>query len=198
MFRLFETVRVENGVPLHPEWHEARISRARKELWGIDAPVDLHRLIRVPAGHSEGTVRCNVFYEADSWEVTFRPYHPKVIRSLKMVDAGTIDYHLKYADRRGLEALLALRGEAGEIILVRNGLLTDTSVSNLIFTDGHGWFTPATPLLKGTCRERLLAEGAIAGRDIRPDDLGNYLGCKLINAMRYPDEGPLIPVSAIS
>lgn len=71
-------------------------------------------------------------------------------------------------------------------------------MSNLIFFDGRDWVTPANPLLKGTCRNRLLAEGSITGREIAPGDLVNYLGCKLINAMREPEEEELIPVSEIS
>jgi len=198
MCRLFETVRVENGIPLHPEWHEARILRSREEVWGNREPVDLHRMIRVPGEFATGTVRCNVFYERDDWEVIFRVYRKKVIRTLKMVDAGALDYHLKYAFRGALETLMELRREDDEIILVRDGLITDTSMSNLIFHDGESWHTPASPLLRGTCRARLLAEGRIAERDIRPADLGNYAGCKLINAMRCPEEEPLIPIPAIS
>jgi len=87
--------------------------------------------------------------------------------------------------------------ECDDIIIIKNGLLTDASIANLILFDGKNWITPETPLLPGTCRERLLNAGLITKRKIHPDDLKYYQGVKLINAMRYPEESEIIPVSQI-
>jgi 4-amino-4-deoxychorismate lyase len=43
-----------------------------------------------------------------------------------------------------------------DIIIVRNGFVTDASYANLIFRKGDEWFTPATFLLAGTMRAFLL------------------------------------------
>jgi 4-amino-4-deoxychorismate lyase len=82
--------------------------------------------------------------------------------------------------------------------MVQNGLITDTSISNLIFFDGKEWFTPANPILQGTCRDRLMAEGRLIAKEIRIDDLDLFIGCKLINAMRDPEEEWLIAMSEIT
>lgn len=198
MCLLFETIRIESGVPRHLWWHEQRMNHARKEIWKSCDAVSLGREISVPPEHSTGVVKCNIKYGADIQHVNFSVYEKRIIRSLKMVGSGEIDYHLKYSDRSLLENLFMLRGLSDEIIVILNGLVTDTSMSNLIFFDGEKWFTPAIPLLKGTCRNRLLAEGKIIEKDIRVENIRSYTGCKLINAMRDPDEELLIPVSEIS
>jgi 4-amino-4-deoxychorismate lyase len=197
MFQLYETIRIANGVPQFLEWHEKRMMQARKELWHIKDPVNLKEVVYADKDFSSGIVRCNVIYGPDIRAISFRKYEKKPIRSLRLVTDDTIDYHLKYRDRSMLDSLLEKRGDADDIIIVKGGLITDTSMSNLIFRDGKEWFTPAEPLLKGTTRERLLSEGKIAERKIGPNDLGQYEGCKLINAMRLPEEEELIPADRI-
>ena len=43
----------------------------------------------------------------------------------------TIDYTYKSAHREELNALYAQKGMADDILIVRNGYLTDTSISNI-------------------------------------------------------------------
>lgn len=198
MCQLLETIRVINGVTQHLEWHEARMNKSRKEIWNSDVPLILGQLITVPLGLLTGLVKCNIFYGPEVQHISFKKYEKRIIGSLKLVSCQDIDYHLKYADRSELEALFTFRGSSDEIIVVKNGMITDTTLSNLIFYDGKNWFTPSKPLLKGTCRNRLLAMGLLIEQDIRPGDLKKFTGCKLINAMRDPDEELLIPVSEIS
>jgi 4-amino-4-deoxychorismate lyase len=198
MSLLFETIKVVNGRPQHLGFHEERMNRSRKEVWPSELPLLLGQEISVPVEFSSGVVRCNLYYGPEIHRIGFAKYEKRIIRSLKMVSCPDGDYHLKYADRSFLESIFSLRGRSDEVVIVKNGLITDTSMSNLIFTDGKNWVTPARPLLNGTCRARLLAEGRISEQDIKPGDLHNFLGCKIINAMRDPGGEPLIPVSEIS
>jgi 4-amino-4-deoxychorismate lyase len=197
MSLLFETVRIENGAPRNPEWHEKRMERARKEVWNLDAPVCLEKMLRIPGEFLSGTARCRILYGPDVQRITYSEYERKRIRSLKLVTCDTIDYHLKFYDRRRLDQLQELRGTCDEILIVKNGYITDTSLSNIIFKKGEKWVTPANPLLRGTCRERLIAEGSLLECDIRPEDLAGFDGFKIINALRDPVEELTIPVSQI-
>ena len=197
MCRLFETIRIENGQPRYLPRHEERIKRARQELWGIAEGFGLVNILKVPAEFTTGTVRCNVIYEKELIDITFRFHHKRPVGSLKLVYSNTLDYPMKYFNRAELEALFAMRGDCDDIIIVKNGLITDTSISNLIFYNGVKWYTPAYPLLKGTCRDRLIFEGKIIPVDIRPEDLQKYQGCKLINAMREMEEEEMIPIGRI-
>jgi len=114
-----------------------------------------------------------------------------------LISCDTLDYQYKYFNRSHFEKLIEQKEECDDIIIIKNGFLTDSSMANLIFFDGKNWFTPKIPLLQGTCRERLLDEGFIFKRKIQSEDLKYFHGVKLINAMRYPEESEIIPVSQI-
>ena len=79
--------------------------------------------------------------------------------------------------------LFALRGEADEVVIIRNGLLTDTSYSNIALFDGRHWVTPRQPLLRGTMRQSLLDAGVLTEQDIKAEDWSSYRRVSLINAM---------------
>jgi 4-amino-4-deoxychorismate lyase len=197
MCLLYETIRISQGVPQHLSWHEKRMNSAVRELWADTAPISLAEQIHVGQEFSIGVTKCKIEYGPAIQQIRFSQYEMRIIRSLKLVDCPDIDYHLKYADRSLLETLFSMREGCDDIIIVKNGLITDTSISNLAFFDGSAWYTPANPLLKGTCRNRLIAENQLTEMDIRQDDLGKFMGCKLINAMRDLQEEELVPVSNI-
>ena len=90
---------------------------------------------------------------------------------------------MKYADRCLINTLFAQRGSCDEIIIIKNGKVTDCSIGNLIFRQGEKWYTPDTPLLLGTQREKLLQEGKIQERTIFQEDIVNFDEIKIINAM---------------
>lgn len=94
-----------------------------------------------------------------------------------------IDYRYKQADRRVLDEAFALRDTADDVLIVRHGLLTDTSIANIALWDGCEWHTPAQPLLAGTQRRYLLDTGQIKETDIPVASLGNYRHIRLFNAL---------------
>ena len=111
------------------------------------------------------------------------PYTVRHVHSLALMQADTIDYTYKSAGREPLNCLFALRGACDDILIVKQGLLTDTSIANIALSDGTHWYTPAHPLLKGTKRAALLEEGILQEKDIRPEDLPSFSTVRLFNAM---------------
>lgn len=89
----------------------------------------------------------------------------------------------KSTDRSRLNALVAQKGNCDDIIIVKHGLLTDTSFTNLAIFDGKHWVTPRHPLLPGTKRAALLDKGMIQKADITLEDLRNANKVSLFNAM---------------
>ena len=75
------------------------------------------------------------------------------------------------------------RGEADEIIIIKNGLVTDTSIANIAILHDERWLTPKLPLLEGTTRKRLLNEGKVFESNITPTMLRNADKIALMNAM---------------
>ena len=82
-----------------------------------------------------------------------------------------------------LDEAFALRDTADDVLIVRHGLLTDTSIANIALWDGSEWYTPAQPLLAGTQRRYLLDTGQIKETDIPVASLGNYRHIRLFNAL---------------
>lgn len=78
--------------------------------------------------------------------IEYAPYKMKEIHSLKVVEDNNIDYTYKSTDRSALNALVAQKDDCDEIIIVKNGLITDTSFTNLALlmaTDGSPQASPA-------------------------------------------------------
>ena len=80
---------------------------------------------------------------------------------------------------------------------IKNGLVTDTSFSNVLLYNGIDYFTPKTPLLVGTKRSLLLSQGLIKEKDIDVAQLSDYQHIILINAMMGIADGLVIPISQV-
>lgn len=89
----------------------------------------------------------------------------------------------KYLDRENLDNLFEKKEDCDEIIIVKNEIVTDTSIANIaVFYEGQ-WLTSKECLLKGTTRTRLLEERKIIEKDISLDMLKNASQIALMNAM---------------
>lgn len=181
MCRYIETIRIEKGRLRNIAYHDRRMNEVRREVWGVDRSVSLETYI--DASPYEERTRCRVTYGRDVESVEFFPYQIRPVHSLQLVRGGQIEYRRKRADRSELNALFACRGEADDVLIVRGGLLTDTSIANIALGDGTGWYTPASPLLEGTQRACLLDAGMIRPLDIHADDLSRFQKIRLFNAM---------------
>ncbi len=180
---LLETICVLDGIPRRLAYHQARMDDAHRRLWGLSNVVDIHSLLQAPPEYRHGLVKCRIAYGPFIEKIEWERYSPATLRSLQLVDGSDLEYAFKYADRSGIARLMSLRGEADDILIVQNGLITDTSYCNVVCFDGHRYLTPAKPLLPGTCRARLLEQGIVEPSDIRPDELPRFKRIFLINAM---------------
>lgn len=195
--QFIETIRVEDGVFVRPELHLQRMQQTVGEVFGGTLPVELREEL-IPDDRRTGIVKCRILYGRSLTEMTFVPYVPRQIRSLQLVVGDdTIDYHLKYADRSALTHLLERRNGCDEILIVRNGAITDTSYSNVAFFDGQKYVTPDTYLLNGTRRQYLLGEGLLMQRRITPSELCRFERVVLINAMLGLEDDLSVPIGQI-
>ena len=100
-----------------------------------------------------------------------------------MVFDDTINYNLKFENREKINQLFAKREQCDEILIVKNGLVTDTSFCNILFFNGKKWLTPEKPLLKGIQRQFLINNEIVETANISPSDLHNFTKARLVNAM---------------
>lgn len=192
-----DTLKVINGKFIHPELHLLRIRHTQQEAFGNPTSFSLSDDL-IPEEKRHGIVKCRITYSQIIHQIDFDFYHPRTICSLKVVDGTDLDYHLKYADRRGLIKLLQTKGTNDEILICRNNRITDTSYSNVVLFDGKNYFTPTTYLLNGTKRQYLLQQGKIKEKDISIRELSRYQRLYLINAMLDIEDNIGLEISQIS
>lgn len=181
MCRFIETVCVEDGAARNLPYHNARLNATRRHFFGDVPEIDLSSFIG--AEGRTGRVRCRVTYGERIAGVEYFPYRVRPVNRLMLVECGGMDYRYKYADRSVFEPLLAQRGVADDVLIVRDGLLTDTSFTNVALWNGTDWLTPARPLLEGTKRRYLLDRGILTAADIPVSEVANFRCICLFNAM---------------
>lgn len=179
----FETICVENRELKNLPYHEARLNKTRRELWGYHDNWDLAELLQIPDMLSEGMHKCRLAYSKDVDNIKWEPYSRRTIRKIRRIYHDEIDYQYKYDNRDTLNELFAQRGDADEILIIKKGLVTDSSFCNVAFSDGNRWLTPAGPLLPGTQRALLLDLGIIETAEIRESDINTFGQIRLFNAM---------------
>lgn len=193
--RFIESIRVCDGKFCSLEWH---LRRMRQTIAYWQYPLDLSILSwQVPEELGSEIFKCRIVYDSKIREITYSPYQPRIIRSLKLVDGDALDYAFKYEDRSAIMRLLQLKESCDDILITKGGYITDTSYSNVVLENSEGLFVPHTFLLNGTRRQRLLSEGIVRERAIRPSDLGQYHRLYLINALIGLEEDVSLPLSAV-
>jgi len=198
MSLLFETIRLQDGVLHNLEYHNSRLNHSRKELFDIEESIDLEKLIQIPSTCKQGLYKCKVIYgnkEVQKFE--FQPYKPRTIKSLRLIEDNNISYSYKYTNRGSINRLLTKRERYDDILIIKEGYITDTSFSNILFFDGDQWLTPATPLLRGTMRSYLIENKFIAETAIKVSDLKLFQKARLINAMNPFDSKRDIKIEKI-
>jgi len=176
---LLETIKIEEGKIYNLIYHQKRCDNSRKVLFNSTDRLHLSSIINPP---KMGLWRCRILYAKTFYSIEYIPYKAKKIHTLKIVPS-TIDYSHKYANREALNQLSLLHDDVDEIIIEKDGYLSDTTIANIAFYDGTKWFTPDKPLLAGTTRKKLLDEGFLKIKDIKKEDLFTYSHVALMNAM---------------
>lgn len=188
MYPLFETLCIDNGHIRNVEWHCRRFETSYSSLYRHCPTYSIFDNTHISSEYNTGIFRLRISYNESSTKTEIEPYITKDITRLKVwAVASSFDYSLKYTDRSVLNNLFSQRGDCDDVLIIKNGMVTDTSVCNIVFFDGQKWITPSTPLLCGTARARLLADGTIEERPIAVCDIHKFEAFRLINALRQFD-----------
>ncbi len=196
MFQFFETIKLVNGELQFPEFHQKRMDATYNHFYGIDAPYILSE-IKIPYQYKSGNVKVRFEYDYSGSKSEFSLYSKKPISSLKLIHCDSLDYSFKKTDRASLEKLLLLKEDCDDILIIKNGKVTDTSFSNVILFDGNKWITPDEPLLNGTARQRLILENRIEAKPVLYSELFKFEKLVLLNAMRGDNFDDFIPITSI-
>ncbi|RLA73738.1 MAG: branched-chain amino acid aminotransferase [Epsilonproteobacteria bacterium] len=175
MEEFFETIKCEDEEVLNIHYHNQRVART------IGMNINLLEYIYPP---NNKLLKCKVIYNKEEvLNVEFTPYKEKNIKSFKIIVDNTIEYKYKSANRKEIDKLYKEKEDCDEIIIIKNGLVTDTSIANILIYENGIWFTPKKPLLQGTTIDRLLLENHIKQSDITLKQLQQSNKIALTNAM---------------
>lgn len=197
MCQLIETLQIKNGEIQLLSYHQKRMDTSIFALLKIKNTIKLDNVISIQNDARRGIWKCRIVYNTSIEEITYTPYQFRKINSLKLIENNDITYNLKFEDRNILQNLLKTKGNADEILIVKNGFITDTSFSNIAFFDGKTWDTPHTFLLKGTKRTYLLETNQIKEKSIHKDSLSNYKKARLLNCFYDLENGNDIMIENI-
>lgn len=182
MSRFIETIRLEHGQFPALDRHLNRIQETIRQQHGV-MPTGIEAAIHQRPFPSDGRYRVRIEYDLNGeWEMQCFPYMRKKIEKMRIVHFTPPDYRFKYANRDWLNSLIN-HSDADEVLIIRENMVTDTTIANIAFTDGRTWWTPDTPLLAGTERCRLLDAGIIQEQRISLADITSFSGFRLFNAM---------------
>ena len=174
-----ETIKALDGKVYNLSYHQERLESVLDSLEASEY-YDLSSLLSPP---KKGLYRCRVVYDSKEINISYIKYAKREVKSFKLIYDDSIVYDKKYAKRDLIDMHFTQKDANDEIIIVKNGLITDTSIANIALYDGKKWFTPKSPLLKGTTRKRYLDEEKIFEADIDVNALKSYKKLALMNAM---------------
>ena len=197
MCRLLETIKIKDGVMQNVFLHNQRMNNSRLMLFGKDNFINLEEEIDLEDDDFDGIFKCRVLYSNVIEIVEILPYQIKKINSLKMVFDDSISYAHKFEDRKDISNLYLEKENCDDVLIIKDGFVTDTSYCNIVFDTGTKLITPSTPLLKGVKRQQLLNEKIIEEQEIKHTDIKLFNKAFLINSMFDLDDKMEIAVKNI-
>lgn len=193
MKNYLETISIVNKKPLNLGYHQERIQEVFDEKFPQKKAWEIAELI--PDILEEKWIKLRFIYNDISFKIELSPYHKKTIQKLIFVDIEQYEYSYKYEDRRFLYELLKLHPEYDEVIMVKNGLVTDATIGNIALEKNGKWYTPQYPLLNGTKRRKLLKEKILIPKNIKKEEIQEYDKIAIINAFLDLEESNILSVS---
>jgi 4-amino-4-deoxychorismate lyase len=171
----FETIRCEDFEIFNLEYHNKRVANT------IGLNINLQEYI-YPI--SEELLRCKIIYnDFEIINVEYFPYKKREINSFKLIFDDEISYSKKYLNREKLDELFSKKQNCDEVIIIKNGVVTDTTIANIAILYEDIWLTSKNCLLKGTTRARLLEKRVLIEKDISLEMLKKASKIALMNAM---------------
>lgn len=175
MIKYFETIKCYEKKVFNLEYHKQRIFNT------IGKNLYLENHIK-PS--SKILQRCKITYNnQEILGIEYFPYIKKEIKSFKLVFDDDIVYDKKYLDRENIDKLYLKRENCDEIIIIKNGVVTDTSIANIAILYAGQWIVSKDSLLEGTTKARLIKENKISLRNIDIKLLKKSSKLALLNSM---------------
>ena len=139
MYQLVESLKLKDGIIQNLDYHQSRMNSSREELFPGAELLELSDVLSIPEDCQIGLYKIRVVYNRSIEKIEIEPYQLRSIQSLKVVHHESVDYHLKYTDRQVLQELYAQRGSCDDVLIIKNGFVSDSFMANVLFFDGTNW-----------------------------------------------------------
>ena len=197
MSQFIDSIKVEDRKIFLLDHHQKRVD-ATFAHFGKEGSINLSEIFRNLDHDEDGLYKLRISYDLNkNFRTQLIPYAISEINNFQLVVNNVYDYSFKFEDRKELEKMLQ-QARSGEIIIVKNNHITDTSFSNLLFKKGKEWFTPSTYLLNGVQRQYLLKNKKIKEAEITLQNIAEYSHFQIINAMNDFDDMFIYPIARIT
>ncbi len=195
-YLLLESIKVSDKQIHYLEYHQDRILKSSRDLFGATVRIDFEPIIAEIEALPSILFKLRITYNDSFFKYEFIPYTLPTINTLKLIHSNAVNYVYKYHDRHLLSNLYKRKQHYDDILIVKHGFLSDSYYCNLAFLQHGVWYTPSTPLLKGTKRQALLDQNQIISKPIPSNELSNFKSVSLFNAMIDLEE-IIVPISHI-
>lgn len=192
MYQFVETICLENGRIRNAERHNERLNRTR-DAFGWEK-INLSLLLSAQSFPDTGKYKIRVVYNEEIRLIEYIPYKTPCLSRIGIIERDDINYRFKSTNRDCFKTLFETYPGFDDFIIVKQGLITDSTFCNLAFLNGNQWYTPETPLLEGVQRSALLESGIIKKRNIQIADLDSYSHISFFNALNEHGSH-ILPVS---
>ncbi len=197
MSQFIESIKIEYKKIILLDLHQKRVDDTFAHF-GKESSINLAEIFKNLDHDEDGLYKLRISYDLNkNFRTQLIPYAISEINNFQLVVNNVYDYSFKFEDRKELEKMLQ-QARSGEIIIVKNNHITDTSFSNILFKKGKDWFTPSTYLLNGVQRQHLLQEKKIKEAEITMQNVSEYSHFQLINAMNDFDDMFIYPIARIT
>ena len=175
MQSFFESIKCLDKKAFYLKYHEKRIFDT------VKLRIDLSKIIKLK---NSNLIKCKIVYsENEILDITYDNYIIKNTKQFKIVYDDNISYKYKSTNRENIDLLLKQKNNKDEIIIVKNKLISDTSIANIAVYYKDEWLSPKKPLLNGTTIQRLVKEKKIKQADINIEMLKKATKIATLNAM---------------
>lgn len=188
MYLLFETICIQNGAIQNRRYHENRFLKSYTTYYNKTPSFGIFDFVKLSSLKPNIKYKLKIRYNERESDWVISEYLNKIPVRLQVVIDNQISYRIKFLDRKKLNELHDKRNNAEDVLILKKGLVTDASYANIILKKDNLIATPKEPLLKGTCRSRIIKEFAIEQKDIKLHQIHHFTHFQLINAMNDYDE----------
>ncbi len=168
-------------------YHQKRVDQTYHDVFGIPSELNLELSL---AGEElsefgDRDAKARIVYDRSGQQrmllSAYTPLHIDRLQVIPLVDEEYYPY--KSTDREWIDSYTSQLPQGTDALFVRDGLVRESSYTNLAMLVNGRWYTPSEPLHRGTTLDRFVGLGHLIPSDIRLEDMRECEEIRLFNAL---------------